>query len=429
MIWELHRWRRLGHGGARSLFEPGRASPAEPDARPLGYHETLPAAPGVPSTVPSATTRTCVRCIMDTSDPDLRLDGAGVCRYCRFADRILPKVQPSPEESKKKLEALAAKIRRAGEGHEYDSVIGLSGGVDSSYTAYLAHRARAAPAGRALRQRLELRARGREHPADRRAPAGSTCITYVIDWREFRDLQRAFLQASVVDIELLTDHAIFAATLSLAREHGIRYILSGNNVATEHGLPPAWIWNKQDWTNIRAIHEAYGSVPAQVVPASHRRRGGGSSSCSAATSRSSSRSTSSATAETRPPRRSTRESRLARVRRQAPRVAVHEVLPGRDPADRSSASISVASTCRIGSGTASSPARRPSTIVESPPYAPAELAREREYVLQEARVHRRGVCDDHGDAASVARRLPLGPTLDRPVRNLYRPIRRLRAAF
>jgi len=202
---------------------------------------------------------------MDVSDPDLRLDAAGVCRYCRFADRILPKVQPSPDESKRKLEALAARIRRSGEGREYDSVIGLSGGVDSSYAAHLAHQLGLRPLAVHFDNGWdsELAVGNIERIVQ---ACDFDLITYVIDWVEFRDLQRAFLKASVIDIELLTDHAIFAATLNMAREHEIRFVLSGSNVATEHGLPAAWIWNKQDWTNIRAIHKAYGSVPLKSFP-------------------------------------------------------------------------------------------------------------------------------------------------------------------
>ena len=215
--------------------------------------------------MPPGTPRVCVRCVMDTSDPGLGLDAAGVCRYCRIAERILPKVQPTPEESERKLQALAERIRQAGEGHEYDSVIGLSGGVDSSYTAHLAHQMGLRPLAVHF-----------DNGWDSELAVGNierivqACTfdlsTYVIDWLEFRDLQRAFLKASVIDIELLTDHAIFAATLNLAREHGIRFVLSGSNVATEHGLPAAWIWNKQDWTNIRAIHAAFGSVPLKSFP-------------------------------------------------------------------------------------------------------------------------------------------------------------------
>jgi N-acetyl sugar amidotransferase len=202
---------------------------------------------------------------MDTSDPDIRFDAAGVCNHCLTADRILPAVQPSPEESERKLEALAARIRQAGEGREYDSVIGLSGGVDSSYTAVLAHRLGLRPLTVHFDNGWdsELAVDNIQRIIE---ACGFDLMTYVIDWEEFRDLQRAFLKASVIDIELLTDHAIFAAMLKLARGHGIRYVLSGGNLATEHGLPRAWMWNKQDWTNIRAIHRAYGSVPLRSFP-------------------------------------------------------------------------------------------------------------------------------------------------------------------
>ena len=78
--------------------------------------------------------------------------------------------------------------------------------------------------------------------------------TYVVDWAEFRDLQRAFLLASVIDFELPTDNAIVAAMLNAARQHGVKHVLMGTNVATEHGMPAAWTWLKHDWTNIKAIH-------------------------------------------------------------------------------------------------------------------------------------------------------------------------------
>jgi hypothetical protein len=95
---------------------------------------------------------------------------------------------------------------------------------------------------------------------------GMDLATYVIDWREFRDLQRAFLRASVIDIELLTDHAIFAALVRIAREQKIGFLLSGTNIATEHGMPSAWVWHKRDWRNIEAIHAAHGTVPLKTFP-------------------------------------------------------------------------------------------------------------------------------------------------------------------
>ena len=207
----------------------------------------------------------CTRCVMDTSDPDIRVDSAGGCNHCRFAEQVLPTVQWTDAASETALAAIAARIRAAAKGKEYDSIIGLSGGVDSSYTALVAHRIGLRPLAVHLDNGWdsELAVENIQRIVEH---CGFDLYTHVIDWREFRDLQRAFLQASVVDIEMLTDHAILAACVRLAREHGLRYLLSGSNVATEHGLPERWMWPKQDWTNIAAIHEAYGEVPLKTFP-------------------------------------------------------------------------------------------------------------------------------------------------------------------
>jgi len=202
---------------------------------------------------------------MDTSDPNITFDADGVCSHCRLADRILPTVHWTPEASGRALADVAERIRKAGAGQEYDCVIGLSGGVDSSYTAHLAHQMGLRPLAVHFDNGWdsELAVENIQRVIER---CSFDLTTYVIDWREFRDLQRAFLLASVVDIELLTDHAISAATVGLARKHGIRHLLSGENLATEHGLPSAWVWHKRDWTNIRAIHAAYGRVPLRSFP-------------------------------------------------------------------------------------------------------------------------------------------------------------------
>jgi N-acetyl sugar amidotransferase len=202
---------------------------------------------------------------MDTSDPDITFDADGVCSHCRRAEAILPAVHWSTEASREALDREAARIKRAGEGRPYDSVLGLSGGVDSSYVAYLARDLGLRPLAVHFDNgwNSELAVENIQRVVE---GCGFDLQTYVIDWREFRDLQRAFLRASVVDIELLTDHAIFAAILKIARDNGIHHLLSGNNVATEHGLPAAWVWNKRDWTNIQAIHGAYGSLPLKSFP-------------------------------------------------------------------------------------------------------------------------------------------------------------------
>ena len=202
---------------------------------------------------------------MDTSDPDITFDEQGVCSHCRRARGLLASIRITPEESERRLRALTDDIRKAGAGKEYDSIIGLSGGVDSSYAAHLAHRHGLRPLAVHFDNgwNSEIAVENIQRVVE---GCGFDLYTYVINWREFRDLQRAFLLASVIDIELLTDNAILAATIGLARDHGLRYLLSGYNTATEHGLPPAWAWHKFDWANIKAIHEAYGTVPLKTFP-------------------------------------------------------------------------------------------------------------------------------------------------------------------
>ncbi|MEW5991536.1 MAG: N-acetyl sugar amidotransferase [Chloroflexota bacterium] len=209
--------------------------------------------------------RICSRCVMDTSDPTISFNARGTCNHCQRADRYLPSVRWTPEASERQLQRVAAGIKRAGAGKEYDSVIGLSGGVDSSYAALIAHRLGLRPLAvhfdngwdsETSVQNIQRVVEG----------CGFDLHTYVINWQEFRDLQRSFLLASVLDIELLTDNAILAATINIAREHHIRHLLSGYNLATEHGLPAAWAWHKMDWTNIKAIHDKYGQVPLRTFP-------------------------------------------------------------------------------------------------------------------------------------------------------------------
>src|SRR6188474_1363023 len=129
----------------------------------------------------------CVRCIMDTSDPDITFDQDGVCNHCRRAAQLLPTVRWTPERSARALEAEAERIRKAGEGRPYDSVIGLSGGVDSSYTAYLAHKLGLRPL--AIHFDNGWNSELAVENIQRIVEACSFDLqTYVIDWREFRDL-------------------------------------------------------------------------------------------------------------------------------------------------------------------------------------------------------------------------------------------------
>ena len=209
----------------------------------------------------------CSRCILTTDDdPALELDGEGVCRYCRQYERdVQVKLVAGRPDAAERLKAIVEKIKKEGAGKRYDCILGVSGGVDSTYLAYVAGQ-------QGLRPLLvhfdngwnsELAVMNIESIAQK---LGFDLFTYVIDWEEFRDLQVAFLKASVVDIELLTDHAISAVIHNVAKKYGIRYILSGANIVTEGVLPPHWVHRKSDWLNIRAIHKLYGKRRLKKYP-------------------------------------------------------------------------------------------------------------------------------------------------------------------
>jgi N-acetyl sugar amidotransferase len=222
-----------------------------------------------PLTLPANTTnhiqQVCVRCVMDVSDRDIVFGSDGVCNHCREATVALAAVRLPPEESRAKLQHMAEKIRASRGTKPYDSVVGLSGGVDSSYTAWLAAKLGLRP----LAVHFDNGWNSEIAVSNIRGVAehcGLELVTFVIDWPEFRDLQRAFIKAGVIDIEMLTDHAIMAAMYKLAREDGLHYVLSGTNVATEHGMPRSWVWNKQDLTNILDIHRRFGELPLKSYP-------------------------------------------------------------------------------------------------------------------------------------------------------------------
>jgi N-acetyl sugar amidotransferase len=207
----------------------------------------------------------CSRCVMDSTDPDIRFDETGVCNHCLDGEVQLQKIKFTPAQEKENLERLADKIKKQAKGKSYDSIIGLSGGVDSSYVAYLAHQMGLNPLAVHFDNgwNSEIAVDNIKKIVDK---CGFDLITYVIDWPEFKDLQRSFFKAGVVDVEMLTDHAIMATMFKIRREHKIDFVLSGTNYATEHGFPKAWSWAKQDLTNIKAIQKKFGSRKLKAFP-------------------------------------------------------------------------------------------------------------------------------------------------------------------
>ncbi|HEV2479889.1 MAG TPA: N-acetyl sugar amidotransferase [Puia sp.] len=212
--------------------------------------------------------RQCAISVMDTiADPDITFDENGISNYYYEYEKAAATLHPG-EEGWNLLEGIAARIKEEGKDQPYDCIMGLSGGVDSTYVAYMAKKLGLRPLAVHFDNgwNSELAVKNIENIVNR---LGFDLFTYVINWNEFRDLQIAYLKASVVDIEAITDHAIFASLYRLAGERKIKYILSGTNVQTENTLPKSWIHSKHDHINIKAIHKLYGTTPLKTFPFSN----------------------------------------------------------------------------------------------------------------------------------------------------------------
>jgi N-acetyl sugar amidotransferase len=210
--------------------------------------------------------RECSIGVLDTGDdPNMRFDEQGRSHYYHDFRAAVALHVKFGEEGERELQSLAERIHEDGKGKAYDCIMGLSGGVDSAYVAVQAKRLGLRPLAVHLDNswNSELAVQNIENTVNR---LGFDLHTHVIDWNEFKDLQRAYLRASVIDIEVLSDHAIFALLYRLAGKMRVRHILSGTNVMTEHVMPPHWIFSKMDHINIRAIHKAFGSVELKTFP-------------------------------------------------------------------------------------------------------------------------------------------------------------------
>jgi N-acetyl sugar amidotransferase len=204
---------------------------------------------------------------MDTSDPGIIFDENNVCNYCNTLNPTYQqKHLQHTSDIEKQLQSSANLIKKRAGSNKYHCVLGLSGGVDSSFTADL------------IVNKLKLNPLIVHFDNGWNSPVAVENIkkiisklkldmlTYVIDWDEFKDLQRAFLYASVLDIEMLTDNAIYGSLIKIAKKHNIKCIVSGENFTTESGLPAAWRWEKLDAKNIREIHRLFGDKKLKSFP-------------------------------------------------------------------------------------------------------------------------------------------------------------------
>lgn len=208
----------------------------------------------------------CTNCVMDTTDPEITFDETGRCDFCdNYFNSILPSWHPD-ETGAKELEQIAGKIKKEGKNKTYDCIIGLSGGVDSSYLTYIA------------KEKLGLRPlvlmvdtgwnvnASNENISKLIKGLNLDLYTEVVDWDEMKDLQLAFLKSQVPYQDTPQDHVIFAGLYNYAAQNGFKYVLTGGNYSTE-GVKPPYEWTYlNDIRMIRDIHRKFGKKPLKTFP-------------------------------------------------------------------------------------------------------------------------------------------------------------------
>jgi N-acetyl sugar amidotransferase len=202
----------------------------------------------------------CSISVMDTiSDPDITFDTNGICNYYSAYKKDEAAHVLNGENGNERLIREINKIKNAKGTRKYDSILGLSGGVDSTYLCLLAKEQGLNPLVVHCDNgwNSELAQHNIEQTVKK---CGFDLFTYVINWNEFKSMQLAYLKASVVDIEVLTDHAFMAVLYEQARKWKIKYVLAGMNIVTEQVLPKYWIYNKSDDKNIKDIVNKYGDI-------------------------------------------------------------------------------------------------------------------------------------------------------------------------
>ena len=200
----------------------------------------------------------CKRCVMDCSDPEIYFNDSGICKHCLRYDDILNLRVFDEFQGKIQLNKLTKKIKKSGEKKDYDCIIGVSGGVDSSYVAYLTKSLGLRPLAIHLDNgwNSELAVHNIKKILEK---LEIDLYTYVLDWDIFSDLQKSFLYSSTPDGEVPTDHAINALLFREANKRGIKYILSGMNFATESMSVRMWSYGHSDFKYIKDVYKKYGS--------------------------------------------------------------------------------------------------------------------------------------------------------------------------
>jgi len=202
---------------------------------------------------------------MDTTDPDIEFDKNGICNHCREYDERANKELYLDEGGQQKLNRIVNEIKENGKNKEYDCLIGLSGGADSTMALYTIKKLGLRPLAVHLDNgwNTELSVRNIEKAIKK---LNVDLYKSVLDWEEFKDLHLSFLKSSIANAEIPTDHAIVAFLYHTASEKGIKYIISGGNIVTEAIMPDSWMYDPKDLRLIKSIHKKYGKIKLKSFP-------------------------------------------------------------------------------------------------------------------------------------------------------------------
>ncbi len=200
----------------------------------------------------------CKKCIMDSSDPEITFNKNGICNHCMRYDEVISS-RINIYDKDKKVKKLVDKIKKSSSASEYDCIIGVSGGVDSTYVAYLCKELGLKPLAIHFDNgwNSELSVKNIENCLDF---LNIDLVTYVIEWDYYKEIQKAFLYSSTPDGEIPTDHAINALLFNEAKKRGLKFIINGMNFATESMNVRRWSYGHSDWKYIKHIIKRFSNI-------------------------------------------------------------------------------------------------------------------------------------------------------------------------
>lgn len=209
----------------------------------------------------------CSRCVMDTSDAKIKFDKDGVCDHCLAFDKHILPIWNFGQGREKQLKEIVDKIKQSSKGKDFDCILGMSGGIDSSYLLYL------------VTKKLDLKPLVFHVDAGWNSQIavnnieklvdglGLDLYTEVIDWEEMKDLQRSFFKSGVPHVDTPQDHAFFATMYKFASNYNIKNIITGGNFSTECTRNPKdWMYYQSDSKQLIDIHKKFGQKPLKNFP-------------------------------------------------------------------------------------------------------------------------------------------------------------------